>query len=155
MPQSPTIDIVPNGQTLEIVQRNESVVPSIVKTTVDVETGSTIEVQENKYTVTVEESNTTVQIPSTSLSVVSVGTQGPRGPSLGESEIFTEAPTGQINGANVTFFLAHAPMAGTVTVKLNGVEIYENVDYTLSGQTLTLLIAPLTGDSLIVGYLRG
>ena len=63
-----------------------------------------------------------------------------------------ETPTGAINDINVTFTLAHSPIAGTDYVYLNGVlQRGGGSDYTLSGSTITFVTAPeATPTSFIV-----
>jgi len=65
-----------------------------------------------------------------------------------------EVPTGTINGSNVTFTLANTPIAGTECIFLNG--LLQNVgagnDYTISGATITFVVAPETGSVILVNY---
>lgn len=64
-----------------------------------------------------------------------------------------ETPTGAINGANTSFTLANAPdPAGSLRVTLNGTRLTLTTDYTLSGTTLTMLVAPITDSLLRVDY---
>jgi hypothetical protein len=65
-----------------------------------------------------------------------------------------ETPTGSINGSNTTFTLANTPTAGTEEVFLNGILQAPGAgnDYTISGATITMLTAPLTGERLLVNY---
>jgi hypothetical protein len=67
-----------------------------------------------------------------------------------------EVPSGTINGSNVTFTLAHTPIAGTECIYLNG--LLQNVgggnDYTISGATITFVAAPETGSVILVNYQR-
>jgi hypothetical protein len=77
--------------------------------------------------------------------------------SLGTSNFVTrETPSGSVNGSNVTFTLANTPTAGTEMVFLNGIlqEPGAGNDYTISGGTITYLIAPLTGDKIRVSYMK-
>lgn len=66
-----------------------------------------------------------------------------------------ETPTGSVNGVNTTFTLANTPIAGTEEVFLNGLlqDAGAGNDYTISGGTITMLSAPLTGDKLRVNYI--
>ena len=59
-----------------------------------------------------------------------------------------ETPSGSINGSNDTFTLANTPVAGSEHLYLNGIlqESGGGNDYTISGATITMLTAPLTGD---------
>lgn len=60
---------------------------------------------------------------------------------------------GVIDGKNMKFPLRRAPLgAAAVDVYLNGIRLRINADYRLSGQALTLLKAPQSGDSLDVRY---
>jgi hypothetical protein len=65
-----------------------------------------------------------------------------------------ETPGGTINGATVNFTLAHTPTAGTESVYLNGIlqDAGAGNDYTISGGTITMLTAPVSGDKLRVSY---
>jgi hypothetical protein len=65
-----------------------------------------------------------------------------------------EIPSGAINGSNVTFTLANTPVAGSEHGYLNGllVESGAGNDYTISGATVTMATAPLTGEKLRFSY---
>ena len=65
-----------------------------------------------------------------------------------------ETPAGTINSSNVSFTLAFTPTAGTETVYLNGLEQNVTTDYTISGSTITYVVAPIAGDILRVSYLK-
>lgn len=67
-----------------------------------------------------------------------------------------EVPGGTINGSNVTFTLANTPVLGSEHFYLNGIlqESGAGNDYTISGATITMLTAPLTGEKLRVSYRR-
>lgn len=66
-----------------------------------------------------------------------------------------ETPAGDTDGVNTTYTLAHTPIAGTVEGFLNSGLIYEGVgeDYTISGDTITMLSAPLDGDKIRFSYI--
>lgn len=68
--------------------------------------------------------------------------------------VFRETPSGTINGSNTAFTLANTPTAGTETIYLNGLEQNVTTDYTISGSTITYLVAPISGDILRVSYLK-
>lgn len=68
--------------------------------------------------------------------------------------VFRETPSGTINGSNTSFTLANTPTVGTETIFLNGLEQNITTDYTISGSTITYLVAPITGDILRVNYLK-
>jgi hypothetical protein len=55
------------------------------------------------------------------------------------------SPSGTINGSNVTFTLASTPTSNSLSLYLNGVLQTPNVDYTLSGTTITFTTAPVSG----------
>jgi hypothetical protein len=63
-------------------------------------------------------------------------------------------PTGAINGSNTSFSLAQTPTAGSEHLYRNGLLQESGVgnDYTISGATITMLSAPVTGDRLLVSY---
>jgi hypothetical protein len=65
-----------------------------------------------------------------------------------------EAPSGTINGVNVTFTLANTPVSGSEHVYLNGIlqDVGAGNDYTISGAVITYMSAPLTGEKLKVSY---
>lgn len=72
----------------------------------------------------------------------------------GSNFVDKEVPSGTINGVNTTFTLANTPIAGSDHVYLNGVlqESGAGNDYTISGATITMLTAPLTGEKVRVSY---
>ena len=62
-----------------------------------------------------------------------------------------EIPTGSINGVNMVFTLAHAPI-DQIMLYLNGQYMTPDEDYTISGVTITMASAPIVGDKIIVNY---
>lgn len=72
------------------------------------------------------------------------------------SIVTRETPSGAINGSNVTFTLANTPLTGTESVYLNGIlqDAGGGNDYTISGVTITMLTAPISGDKLRVSYYK-
>jgi hypothetical protein len=70
--------------------------------------------------------------------------------------VANEIPSGDINGVNDTFVLANTPGAGTVSVYLNGLLQAPGMtnDYTIVADTITFNTAPLTGDVLLVSYVK-
>lgn len=67
--------------------------------------------------------------------------------------VYNETPSGTINGVNDTFTLAYTPNPATsLTLTLNGQVLIATDDYTLSGDTITMLTIPLTGMSLIAKF---
>ncbi len=67
-----------------------------------------------------------------------------------------ETPAGSINGSNTAFTLANTPTAGTEHLYLNGLllEPGGGNDYTISGATITMAAAPVSGDKLRCSYLK-
>lgn len=63
-----------------------------------------------------------------------------------------EEPSGLVNDVNVTFTIANTPEAGSVKIYWNGIRIKEVEDYTISGDTITFLVAPSTGDIILCDY---
>ena len=64
-----------------------------------------------------------------------------------------EIPTGAINGSNVTFDLAHTPVAGSLKLFLNGArQAAVGVDFTLVDDTITMNVAPPTNSILLADY---
>ena len=64
-----------------------------------------------------------------------------------------EIPTGLVNGSNVTFTAAATPNpADSLKVFVNGQRFKVTEDYTLSGATLTFVVAPETGDLILIDY---
>lgn len=72
----------------------------------------------------------------------------------GNTLVSREVPSGAIDGNNTSFTLATIPVLGSEQLYQNG--ILKNVgagnDYTISGLTITMLVAPTTGDILLVTY---
>ena len=70
--------------------------------------------------------------------------------------VVRETPSGAVNGTNTGFSLGDAPVTGSESVFLNGIlqEPGSGNDYTISGDTITYLSAPVTGDRIRVSYLR-
>lgn len=72
---------------------------------------------------------------------------------LADTIVVGETPTGDINGSNKTFTLANTPTAGTVALYLNGQRLDAGgEDYTISGATITMMEAPITGDIFLADY---
>jgi hypothetical protein len=63
-----------------------------------------------------------------------------------------EVPGGLVNSSNVTFSLAHAPLAGSVQLYVDKKRLAPTTDFTLSGSTLTLSVAPTTGVEILADY---
>lgn len=70
------------------------------------------------------------------------------------------APTGTINGSNVTFTLPSTPQESgstepSVDLYLDGLYQTPGTDYTISGVTITMTTAPALGQSLRASYFQG
>lgn len=63
-----------------------------------------------------------------------------------------EIPAGVVDGSNDTFTLPSAPITGSLMLFQNGILLTLNVQYSLSGTTITFSIPPLTGDNLMAFY---
>ena len=77
------------------------------------------------------------------------GTQGDTG--VGDTgaswtEVSNETPTGDIDGNNTEFTLANTPNPATSLILIRGrVIMIQDIDYTLTTNTITYTIAPPTG----------
>ena len=69
------------------------------------------------------------------------------------SFIFNETPDGTIDGTNVTFTLAHAPVSDNLILSKNGTILVPGTDYTLSSNTITMAVAPTSGSVLLATYM--
>ena len=64
-----------------------------------------------------------------------------------------ETPTGAVNGANVTFTLTYTPNpVSSIEFEVNGQTVVYTTDYTISGDTLTTVLAYPTGVTLWIRY---
>lgn len=68
------------------------------------------------------------------------------------SFVDNDAYTGAINGSNAAYVISATPIAGSVYVWKNGQLMTPSVDFSVSGTTVTMTTAPLTGDSLIISF---
>lgn len=70
--------------------------------------------------------------------------------------VFSEVPSGTINGSNAMFTLANTPTSGTLRVYKNGLrqKAGSGNDYTLATATITFEAGnvPQTGDILLADY---
>lgn len=68
---------------------------------------------------------------------------------------YNETPTGDIDGLNTSFTLAHSPSPAWIQLFLNGILLEPGVgnDYALSGTNITMAFAPETGDKLRTYYM--
>ena len=80
------------------------------------------------------------------------GIQGPAGvgfPFIATTKTFTG------DGSTTTFTIDSDYTADSVLVTVNGILLNPTVDYTVSGTTLTFIIAPILNDEIIVRQLKG
>jgi len=64
-----------------------------------------------------------------------------------------ETPSGSVNGSNTAFTLANTPAGSKVMLFLNGLFLEPGgADYSLSGTSITMATAPVTGDVLRAFY---
>lgn len=64
-----------------------------------------------------------------------------------------EVPSGIVNGINKIFTLAITPNPpSSLIVAVNGLTQTQGIDYTLAGNTITFIFAPLDGALLVAGY---
>jgi hypothetical protein len=68
------------------------------------------------------------------------------------SSVEGETPSGSCNGSNEIFTLAHTPVTGSVGVTLSGVRLNALNDYSISGSTITMNVAPISSDWVLVDY---
>ena len=73
-----------------------------------------------------------------------------------EADILYENKSAECNDSNVTFTLAQTPLSNSVQVFLNGLiqEEGSGKDFTIDGVTITFVIAPNTGDIMLVHYIQ-
>lgn len=61
-------------------------------------------------------------------------------------------PTGLVNGVNAIYTLPTVPGLIVLIFRNGLLQKGGGVDYTLSGTTITFIVAPLSGDSLLAVY---
>jgi hypothetical protein len=93
--------------------------------------------------------------PATPTSPATLTTIRPSVPFPIPTFVYSETPSGAIDGNNRFFTLAANPIAGTVRVYRNGLRLTPGQDYTItSGGPISFVqgLAPQTGDLLLVDY---
>lgn len=65
-------------------------------------------------------------------------------------KIYNSSPTGSINGSNDNFVLSATPTKAYVY--LNGILQQPDVDYTLTGDTVTFTVAPESDDWILIDF---
>lgn len=63
-----------------------------------------------------------------------------------------DIPTGLVDGINTVFTLANVPSSLKDSGFMNGVRQQRSLDYTISGSTITFLVAPPIGSTLLWDY---
>lgn len=63
-----------------------------------------------------------------------------------------EIPSGDIDGTNTTFELSNMPKSSSLVVYWNGERQEKISNYTVVGTTITMVIPPIVGDSLLASY---
>ncbi len=64
-----------------------------------------------------------------------------------------EVPTGDIDGVNKVFTLAHTPLAGQLFLVVVGVgTLTEGIDFTRTGAVITFTLAPQAESTITVTY---
>lgn len=98
-------------------------------------------------------------VGSNGTALVADSTAGPGikwGAVLTGTLVFSEVPTGTVNGVNAAFVLANTPTAGTLRVYKNGIrqKVGSGNDYTLATATITFETGnlPQTGDIILADY---
>ena len=71
------------------------------------------------------------------------------------TQVVREIPAGAINGVNHDFTLANTPVVGSEQVYLNGLlQDERGIDYSIVGAVITFILAPISGDRILVTYQR-
>lgn len=71
------------------------------------------------------------------------------------ADVFSEVPSGTLNGTNAVFSVANAPVTGTLRLYRNGMrQKGGGFDYSISGSTITFVTGavPQPGDTLLADY---
>lgn len=71
---------------------------------------------------------------------------------LNTNFIGNETVSGTVNGANTTFTLANTPVASSEAIYINGYRLIRGTDYTITGATITMTVAPLAGEVITADY---
>lgn len=76
-------------------------------------------------------------------------------PSIESKIVKNEIPSGEIDGVNRYFTLAHEYEPNSLLITLNGLKLKINSDYIELGSNLIMMLEPpQEGDELIVDYIR-
>ncbi len=74
--------------------------------------------------------------------------------SVGTVVTVNETPSGNVNWSNTVFTLSATPASNEVMVTINWLKQKETTDYTVSGTTLTFVVAPFTWALIEVFYVN-
>lgn len=67
-----------------------------------------------------------------------------------------ETPAGDVDGVNTSFTTTHNPIyVSAHLLFINGVLLRQGVHYTITGNSITMTIAPALGQVLTSVYIRG
>ena len=81
-------------------------------------------------------------------------TKGYADANFSDGTAIQEAPSGTVNGSNVTFTLSQTPSDGArVLLWQDGLFQRQGTDYTISSLTITMATAPETGQTLDAFYI--
>jgi len=89
--------------------------------------------------------------PGTDGSAVSVA-YGDEHYSTSTTRVTMEVPTGSVDGTNNVFVLANEPISGTLALYVRGILQEPDIDYVITGQTVTMTLPPLSGSYIRAFY---
>lgn len=93
-----------------------------------------------------------VLVATCAAQVTSIPAAQGTGGGSGDTWTVNETPSGTINGSNTVFTLAGTPSSGKLILFLNGVYQKPTTDYTLSGNTITMVTAPASATPGLVAH---
>lgn len=72
------------------------------------------------------------------------------------SNIFVqEIPSGTVNGANTSFTLTSNPIfTSAIKLYVNGILLIQGTHYSITGNAITMVTAPASGQTLYATYIR-
>jgi len=70
-------------------------------------------------------------------------------------QVYNEIPSGLVNGANLAFTTLYTPVSGTSRLYRAGMrQTPAGVDYTITGNAISFITAPSSGDNILIDYER-